>query len=109
MMVAAEAHFFQKQAVYAVNHFAEFMDEGKDAGVQLHASILLLKSMRRGIYLNNILPGVFVPDSLVQEMESNPYTLLDARTCREIQVIAHGVDIAAMEMNERRADILKLV
>jgi hypothetical protein len=85
------------------------MDEGKDTGVPLHTSILLLKSMRRGIYLNYNLPGVFVPDSLVLEMVSNPYTLLVARTCREFHVIAHGVPIAAMEMNERRADILKLV
>ncbi len=74
--VAAGAQFFQTQAVYDMDNFQGFMEyargvtEGK--GVKMMAGLVVLTSVGMAKYMNKFVPGVFVPDSLLEEMASVP-------------------------------------
>ncbi len=74
--IAAGAQFFQTQAVYDMDNFQRFMEysrgvtEGKD--VKVMAGLVVLTSVGMAKYMNKFVPGVFVPDSLLEEMASVP-------------------------------------
>lgn len=74
--VEAGAQFFQTQAVYDMEHFQQFMEyargviDGKD--VKMMAGLVVLTSVGMAKYMNKFVPGVFVPDSLLEEMGSVP-------------------------------------
>jgi methylenetetrahydrofolate reductase (NADPH) len=74
--VEAGAQFFQTQAVYDMDNFQRFMEyargvtEGKD--VKMMAGLVVLTSVGMAKYMNKFVPGVFVPDDLLEEMGSVP-------------------------------------
>ncbi len=74
--IAAGAQFFQTQAVYDMDNFQRFMEyshgvtEGTD--VKVMAGLVVLTSVGMAKYMNKFVPGVFVPDSLLEEMASVP-------------------------------------
>ena len=70
--VEAGAEFFQTQAVYDLDNFAKFMDFARQFPVKILAGIILLSSARMAKYMNENVPGVFVPDNLIEEMAGAP-------------------------------------
>ena len=70
--VAAGARFFQTQAIYDLDNFRRFMDQARVDGVKIMAGIVLLVSPGMARYMNKNVPGIFVPDDLVQEMADAP-------------------------------------
>ena len=74
--IDAGAQFFQTQAVYDMDNFQRFMEysrgvtEGKD--VKMMAGLVVLTSVGMAKYMNKFVPGVFVPDDLLEEMASVP-------------------------------------
>lgn len=74
--IHAGAQFFQTQAVYDMDNFQRFMEyargvtEGKD--VKMMAGLVVLTSVGMAKYMNKFVPGVFVPDDLLEEMASVP-------------------------------------
>ena len=66
--IAAGARFFQTQAVYDLDNFKRFMDTARTDGVKIMAGIVLLASRGMAKYMNKNVPGIFVPDALVDEM-----------------------------------------
>lgn len=92
--VAAGAQFFQSQAIYNIDKFKEFMEyarkfdvnpvrrpgeqsssfkssqSGSSNGVKIMAGIVLLVSAGMAKYMNANVPGIFVPDELIEEMRS---------------------------------------
>lgn len=70
--VEAGAEFFQTQAVYDMDAMKRFMERARKFRVKILAGILLLSSARMAKYLNKNVPGVFVPDSLIEELQSAP-------------------------------------
>ncbi|MHB9149605.1 MAG: methylenetetrahydrofolate reductase [Thermoleophilia bacterium] len=74
--IDAGAQFFQTQAVYDMDNFRRFMEyargvtEGKD--VKMMAGLVVLTSVGMAKYMNKFVPGVFVPDDLLEEMASVP-------------------------------------
>ena len=74
--IEAGAQFFQTQAVYDMDNFQRFMEyargvtEGKD--VKMMAGLVVLTSVGMAKYMNKFVPGVFVPDDLLEEMASVP-------------------------------------
>ena len=68
--VEAGAGFFQTQAVYDIELFKRFVDATKHIKVPVFAGIVLLKSAGMAKVMNKNVAGVFVPDSLINEMES---------------------------------------
>jgi methylenetetrahydrofolate reductase (NADPH) len=74
--VAAGAEFFQTQAVYDMDNFQRFMEYAQpiiDAtGAKMMAGLVVLTSLGMAKYMNKFVPGIFVPDDLLEEMGSVP-------------------------------------
>jgi methylenetetrahydrofolate reductase (NADH) len=68
--VEAGAQFFQTQAVYDMENFKRFMDHANKLGARIMCGLVLLTSPMMVKYMNTQVPGVFIPDNLVEEMAS---------------------------------------
>ena len=65
----AGARFFQTQAVYDLEALAAFMERIGRLKVKVLAGIVPLKSARMGRFMNENIPGICVPDALLERME----------------------------------------
>jgi 5,10-methylenetetrahydrofolate reductase len=70
--VAAGAEFIQTQAIYDLDNFRRFMDYAGKFKVKMLAGIVLLVSARMAKFMNNNVPGIFVPQSLIDELAGAP-------------------------------------
>lgn len=82
--VAAGAEFFQTQAIYDLNNFSEFMEYARQFDVKILAGIVLLVSAPMAKYMNANVPGIFVPQVLIDEMTS----------AEKGQALQKGIEIA---------------
>ena len=114
--IAAGAKFIQTQAIYDIDNFKRFMEQARRDDVKIMAGIVLLVSVGMARYMNKNVPGIFVPDSMVQEM-------VDAEKGKKLQAgiriagrmikqlrdekICDGVHIMAIGKEDRVPDILK--
>ncbi len=81
--VKSGARFFQTQAVYEPDKFREFVSLlRKDISVPIIAGIIPLRSEKMAKFMNENIPGIDVPDSLIERIS-------DAR-----DKIACGLDIS---------------
>ena len=70
--VEASAEFFQTQAIYDLDNFAKFMNFARQFHVKILAGIVLLVSARMAKYMNENVPGIFVPQALIDELAAAP-------------------------------------
>jgi methylenetetrahydrofolate reductase (NADPH) len=70
--VDAGAEFIQTQAIYDLDNFARFMQYAREFPVKILAGIILLSSARMAKFMNENVPGVFVPQNLIDELASAP-------------------------------------
>lgn len=70
--VEAGAEFFQTQAVYDLDNFARFMKYARRFQVKILAGIVLLVSARMAKYMTENVPGIFVPQKLIDELAVAP-------------------------------------
>jgi len=66
--IAAGAEFIQTQAVYDMDNLKKFMEYARKLNVKILAGIVLLSSAGMAKYMNNNVPGIFVPQNLIDEM-----------------------------------------
>jgi 5,10-methylenetetrahydrofolate reductase len=66
--IAAGAQFIQTQAIYDLDNFKRFMERARPHDVKIMAGIVLLVSAGMARYMNKNVPGIFVPDELIDEM-----------------------------------------
>jgi 5,10-methylenetetrahydrofolate reductase len=67
--IRAGAQFFQTQAVYDLDQFAEFMRRIDHLDVPVLGGIILLKSGGMARFMNRNVAGVHVPEHLISRME----------------------------------------
>lgn len=65
----AGARYFFTQAVYDLDIFASFMDKIKDLDVKVIVGIIPLKSAKMARFMNQNIPGINVPERLIERME----------------------------------------
>ncbi len=82
--VEAGAEFFQTQAIYDLDKFAKFMEYARRYPVKILAGIILLVSARMAKYMTDNVPGVSVPQDLIDELAAAP----------KGEAINRGVEIA---------------
>lgn len=70
--VDSGAEFFQTQAIYDLDNFCRFMEFARKFNVKILAGILLLISARMAKYLNENVPGITVPQALIDELAQAP-------------------------------------
>ncbi len=118
--IAAGARFIQTQCVFNVEKFARWMEMVRDLGLHEKASILAgitpMKSPGMARYMKNSVPGMDVPDDLVERMASVPkerhreegvaICLETIERVRAIEGVA-GIHIMAIEWEEIVPDIVK--
>jgi 5,10-methylenetetrahydrofolate reductase len=82
--VAAGADFFQTQAIYDLENFTRFMEYARKLNTKILAGIVLLSSARMAKYMTDNVPGIFVPQTLIDELSKVP----------KEQMLAKGIEIA---------------
>ena len=107
--IEAGAEFVQTQAVYDLDGFKEFMDYAYQFDVKILAGIILLTSAPMARFMNKNVPGVTVPQELIDEMAAAAKgkaleTGIDiaGRMIRRIrdENICHGVHVMAIGKEE---------
>ena len=68
--IKAGAEFIQTQAIYDIENFKKFMQYARKFDAKIMAGIVLLVSAGMARYMNANVPGIFVPDNLIEEMVS---------------------------------------
>ena len=77
--VAAGANFFQTQAIYDIDKFKGFMTNARKHDVKILAGLVLLKSAGMANFMNKFVPGINVPQNLIDELkEAGKEKALDA-------------------------------
>jgi methylenetetrahydrofolate reductase (NADPH) len=70
--VEAGAEFFQTQGIYDLDNFGKFMEKAQKFPVKILAGIILLSSARMAKYMTQNVPGIFVPQNLIDELSAVP-------------------------------------
>lgn len=101
--IEAGAQFFQTQAIFDVRLFKNFLKLVKGFDVPIIAGIVILKTERTARFMNEHVPGVFVPEHIINEMEkakdkSQKSIEIAVRLIDEIKPIVDGIHIMAIGM-----------
>ena len=102
--VAAGARFFQTQAVYdigAFDRFARRLERFEGLGVSVIAGVIPIKSVRMARYLNENVPGIDVPEALIEEIAGSQNvdatsTAIAARTITGLEPLCQGVHLMTL-------------
>ena len=109
------AEFFQTQAIYDLDNFGRFMKHARQFPVKILAGIVLLSSARMARFMTENVPGIFVPQGLIDELASAPKgealgkgIEIAGRMVRALKEnsICDGVHIMAIGREEVVPDIL---
>lgn len=117
---AAGADFIQTQCIFNVKRFREWMKRVVDLGlhekVYILAGITPLKSVGMARYMKTQVPGMDVPDELIERLKGVPkekqgeegikIAIEIIKEIREIEGV-HGVHIMAIEWEEKVKEIVE--
>lgn len=114
--IDAGAKLLQTQAVYHADPLKRFIDAVKPYGVAILAGVIPLKSEKSGAWLNANLPGVVVPDDLLEAMEQAAKAgvarerglALAAQVIQEIKPHCQGVHVMAIGLEAEVPEILRM-
>jgi len=94
--VEAGAEFFQTQAIYDLENFSRFMEHARQFPVKVLAGIVLASSARMAKYMTENVPGIFVPQDLIDELASVP----------KEEMLAKGIEIAGRTIAALKKDAM---
>lgn len=111
--IKAGARFFQTQAIFDVEGLKKIFTIANKHGAKVLAGIILLKSAPMARFLNNNIPGITVPDHLVEELENASKPIekgieIAAKQIEAFRPFCHGIHLMAMGVEEKVIDILSL-
>ena len=112
--VNAGARFFQTQAFYDVNRFKAFMQSVRAFPVKVLAGILVLRSAKMAEFMNANIPGVDVPQEIIEELRAaGDEKALDVgvqiavRMIKAVRDSCDGVHLMAIKAVDRLPEILQ--
>jgi len=116
--LSAGVDFIQTQAIYDLDEFKRFVEYARkaDGKVKILAGIVLLVGAKMATYMNENVPGVFVPQYLIDELAQAPKGKgittgieIAGRLIRQIKEegICDGVHIMAIGREEKVPEILE--
>ncbi|MBE0501187.1 MAG: methylenetetrahydrofolate reductase [Desulfuromonadales bacterium] len=111
--IACGAQFFQTQAVFDPECFAGFMQAASPLQVPVLAGVLLLKNARMARFLNANIPGVKVPEALVERLDQSDNPLAEGvAIAREMVAVARaccqGVHLMTLGHEDLIPEILSI-
>jgi methylenetetrahydrofolate reductase (NADPH) len=109
---AAGATFFQTQAVYDAKAFEAFLERIAHLDVRILAGILPIKSVKMARYMNDNVPGIDIPDALIETIAQandvpDASATIAAQTIRTISPWCAGVHMMALGWERRIPEILE--
>ena len=90
------AEFFQTQAIYDLDNFKKFMKHARKYDTKILAGIVLLSSAGMARYMTKNIPGIFVPQDLIDEMAGAP----------KGQALKTGIEIAGRLIGELKKEAI---
>jgi methylenetetrahydrofolate reductase (NADPH) len=92
------ARFFQTQAVFDIKRFNLFMKKVSRYNVPIIAGIILLKSVKMAVYMNDNVAGIYVPDKLIKQIgnasdKREESVLIACKLIDSLQGVCSGVHI----------------
>ncbi len=110
--IKAGAQFFQTQAVYESKRFEQFMQAVKPFNVPVLVGIVLLRSAAMARFMNKNVAGIFVPESLIEELEkaeskAKKSVEIAARLINEMKHMCQGVHIMAIGWEKRVPEVIE--
>ena len=110
--IEAGARFFQTQTVYDPAAFEVFMKAVEQYRVPVIAGFIMLRSANMARNFNANLPGVTVPEGIIQEMERSgspgeTSTEIAARIIKGIRPMCQGVHMMAPGWESRIPQVLE--
>lgn len=116
--VAAGAQFFQTQGIYDLDALHRFMQYAHQFNVKILAGIIVLASARMARYMNDNVPGIMVPNAIIDELASVEkgkglqkgieIAVQLIKTIKE-ENLCHGVHVMAVGRESIVPDILEAV
>lgn len=94
--VEAGAEFFQTQGIYDLDNFAKFMEHARQFPVKILAGIILLSSARMAKFMTANVPGIFVPQEMIDELAAAP----------KEEMLNKGIEIAGRMIAALKRDSL---
>ncbi len=112
--IDAGAQFFQTQAIFDADTFERFMEriDKLDIKTPILAGIILLKSEKMARYMNKFVPGINVPQNIINKMENSQDKVsamleITQELIEKIKPMAHGVHIQALGWEKHVPILLK--
>ena len=114
--VMAGAEYFQTQAVYEPEKFAQFMEKAKQFGKPVQLGIVIPKSAGMAKFMNNNVAGIHIPQEMIDELAADKEKAkagitgveIAARIIKECKPYCQGVHIMALGWESKVPEILKL-
>jgi 5,10-methylenetetrahydrofolate reductase len=107
------AEFFQSQGVFELSRFERFMERYKKEGFHapVLAGIILLKSAKMAQFMNEKIPGIFIPKTILGRLEkaSDPKkecVRIAAETLKAVRPYVQGVHLMAIGWEELVPEVL---
>jgi len=110
--VAAGAKFFQTQPVFDLKAFEQFMKRAVGFHVPILASVLPLKSASMARFLNKNMPGIFVPEPMIEKIagasdRAKASVEISAHIIQELKNLCQGVHVIPAGWEEKVPAILE--
>jgi len=114
--VAAGAQFFQTQGIFDLASLRRFMQYASQFDIKILAGIIVLASARMAKYMNDNVPGIMVPQPVIDELASvekgkgrQKGIEIAARLMKTIKEenLSHGIHIMAVGNESVVPDILE--
>ncbi len=94
--IEAGAEFFQTQGIYDLDNFSRFMEKARRFPVKILAGIILLSSARMAKFMTANVPGIFVPQNLIDELSAVP----------KEEMLKKGIEIAGRMITTLKKDAI---
>lgn len=110
--IEAGAKFFQTQAVFSEKMMEDFMSQVEHLKAPVIAGVLLVRSLKSARFLQEKVPGVFIPEELFKTLEgaADPAAAgieYCAQLSRKLLSMCQGVHLMAIKNEEVLIDVVK--
>jgi 5,10-methylenetetrahydrofolate reductase len=97
LKVEAGAEFFQTQPVFDVDSYARFLESVAFLDIPVLTGVFILKSAASARFMNKNVPGVYVPEPIIQELEKGDVEQrsidIAVKLIRDLSAICSGIHI----------------
>ncbi|SFM50714.1 5,10-methylenetetrahydrofolate reductase [Methanolobus profundi] len=105
--------FIQTQAVYDISKFEAFMEANGDIDIPIIAGVIPLKSAKMARYMNKNIPGINVPDDIIDTMERSDDPIeqgmsICSEAISELKKLCRGIHFMPIGKHDNTPIILEM-